>query len=238
MQNKQRTIEWARYIVAFIITLAIFGSVLYVSQFATNKRLTELKSIQDKISIDLLSSETQFSLLASAGCTQDGNSILAPEIRQLGERLSFMESQLGTDNEDVIGLKKYYSLLQIKDYILMKELAHKCNFKPVTLVYFYSNEDCSDCTKQGFVLTALREKYPLLRVYAFDADLDLSAIKTLQTITEVPESVPSLVIDNKVYTGFKSIEDIEQAVPALSKMLADQQKAEATAKAKETKNTQ
>ena len=209
-----------------IITVAIFGSVLYISQVATNKRMAEVRSIQDKIAIDLLSSETQFSLLSSAGCTQDGNSILAPEIGQLGDRLTFMEGQLGMDNPEVIGLKKYYSLLQIKDYMLMKELGEKCNFKPVTLVYFYSNEDCSDCTKQGFVLTALREKYPLLRVYAFDADLDLSAIKTLQTITNAPGTVPSMVIGGKVYTGFKSIEEIEKAVPALAKMLADQKAAE------------
>jgi hypothetical protein len=224
--NKQRTIQWARYIIAMIITVAIFGSVLYISQVATNKRMAEVRSIQDKIAIDLLSSETQFSLLSSAGCTQDGNSILAPEIGQLGDRLTFMEGQLGMDNPEVIGLKKYYSLLQIKDYMLMKELGEKCNFKPVTLVYFYSNEDCSDCTKQGFVLTALREKYPLLRVYAFDADLDLSAIKTLQTITNAPGTVPSMVIGGKVYTGFKSIEEIEKAVPALAKMLADQKAAE------------
>lgn len=235
METKQRTIQWARYIIALIITVAIFGSVLYISQVATNKRMSEVRSIQDKIAIDLLSSETQFNLLSSAGCTQDGNSILAPEIGQLGDRLTFMEGQLGIDNPEVIGLKKYYSLLQIKDYMLSKELGEKCNFKPVTLVYFYSNNDCSDCTKQGYVLTALREKYPLLRVYAFDSDLDLSAIKTLQTVTNVPATVPSMVIGGKVYTGFKSIEDIEKAVPALAKMLADQKAAEKKA---ETKNTQ
>ncbi len=232
--NKQRTIQWARYIIALILTVAIFGSVLYISQVATNKRLSEVRSIQDKIAIDLLSSETQFSLLSSAGCTQDGNSILAPEIGQLGDRLTFMEGQLGMDNPEVIGLKKYYSLLQIKDYMLMKELGEKCNFKPVTLVYFYSNENCSDCTKQGFVLTALREKYPLLRVYAFDADLDLSAIKTLQTITNAPGTVPSMVIGGKVYTGFKSIEEIEKVVPALAKMLVDQKAAEKNAPTKIT----
>lgn len=214
-QSTKRHIDWGRYIVSLIITAAIFGSVLYISDIASNKKLDELKSIQDKVAIDLLSSETQFSLLSSAGCSQDGNSILAPEIGQLGDRLTFMEGELGTDNPDVIGLKKYYSLLQIKDYMLVKELAKNCGFKPVTIVYFYSNENCDDCTKQGYVLTALREKYPDLRVYAFDANLDLSAIKTLQTITRAPGTVPSLVIGSKVYTGFQSIEDIETAVPVL-----------------------
>lgn len=223
----QRKIDWARYIVAFIITAAIFGSVIYISNFTNAKKVEQLRTLQDSLAIDLLSSETQFALLNTAGCTSDGNSILAPEIGEMGDRLSFMEGQLGADNAQVIGLKKYYSLLQIKDYLLMTALSEKCHTKPVVIVYFYTNTDCADCTKQGYVLTALRDKYPDLRVYSFDANLDLSAIKTLETVTKVPGSVPSLVINGHVYAGFKSIDEIEQAEPALAKMLADQQKAAA-----------
>ena len=191
-------------------------TVFYVSKTVNEKRVSEMRSIQDKIAIDLLSSETQFSLLNNrSSCTEDGSSILAPEIGQLGERLSFMESQLGTKNADVIGLKKYYSLLQIKDFLLVGELAEKCAQKPITILYFYSSE-CTDCDREGYVLTALREKYPnVLRIYSFDYDLDLSAIKTLITIYHIDGSQPSLVINEKTHTGFQSIEDIEKIIPAL-----------------------
>lgn len=230
-KEKQRRIDWARYVVAFIITCSIFGTALYISQVATAKRINEMKSIQDKIAIDLLSSETQFSLLASgAACSEDGNSVLAPEIQKLGERLAYMEQHLGADNSDVIGLKKYYSLLQIKDYMLMKELAEKCNFKPVTIVYFYSNQDCEECDRQGYVLTALHEKYSTVRVYSFDADLDLSAIKTLQTVTKAPDALPSLIINGKPYTGFNTLEEIESKIP---KQVLDELKKAAAEKAKE-----
>lgn len=225
LETTHRRIDWGRYILALFITVAIFATIFYISDTVNSKRVSEMRSIQDKLSIDLLSSETQFALLNQADCSQDGNSILAPEIGQLGDRLSYMEEQLGTDNADVIGLKKYYSLLQIKDYMLVSALASKCHTKPVTIIYFYADK-CDDCTKQGYVLTALREKYPLLRVYSFDANLDLSAIKTLQTITNAPASVPALVINGKTHTGFQSIEAIEKAVPALAKMLADQKAAE------------
>lgn len=224
--NQSRKIPWGRYVVSFIITAALFGTVFFVSNLATNKRLDEMRSIQDKITTDLLSSETQFALLSTAGCMEDGNSILAPELGEMGERLSFMEDQLGTDNADVIGLKKYYSLLQIKDYMLMKELANRCHTKPVTIVYFYTN-DCEDCMKQGYVLTALAQKYPSLRIYSLDAGLDLSAIKTMQTVLKVPDTVPSLVINGKVYAGFKSIEELEKAEPKLEKLLPVEKKAPA-----------
>lgn len=241
--QKKRKIDWARYIVSLLLTTAIFGTVMYLSQVVNARRVAELKSIQDNIAIDLLSSETQFSLLTSGGCSVSGNgtSILAPEIGQLGERLSFMEEQLGTDDSDVIGLKKYYSLLQIKDYMLTKELSDKCGQNTVSILYFYSNdsETCADCKKQGQVLTFLREQYPDLRVYAFDYDLDLSAIKTLQTIYKVPAQLPALVINDRLYKGFQSVETIEKTLPELKKMKAVQEakeKAEAAkAKAAEAK---
>lgn len=215
---KQNNFEWFKYIVTFVITAGIFITVFYVTKIVNERKLTEIKSIQDKIAIDLLSSETQFSLLKRSTCTQDGSSLLAPEIGSLGERLSFMESQLGTDNPDVIGLKKYYSLLQMKDYMLGLELSQKCDFKPIYVVYFYKN-DCTDCEKQGYALTALREKYPEFRVYSFDTDLDLSAIATLKTIYKVSDTLPVLVINEKPYTGFQSIETIEKLIPDLKKSL-------------------
>jgi len=216
--------EWFKFIVTFVITLGIFITVFFVTKVVNEKKLSEIRSIQDKIAIDLLSSETQFSLLKRSSCSQDGNSLLAPEIGKLGERLSFMESELGTDNENVIGLKKYYSLLQIKDYLLGLELSQKCDFKLIHIVYFYQN-DCTDCEKQGYVLTALREKYPELRVYSFDANLDLSAIATLETIYKVSgDKLPALVINEKLHTGFQSIETIEKLIPELKKSLEEAEK--------------
>lgn len=220
---KQKSLEWFKYIVTFVITAGIFITVFYVTKIVNERKLSEIKSIQDKIAIDLLSSETQFSLLKRSTCSQDGSSLLAPEIGSLGERLGFMEGQLGMDNPDVIGLKKYYSLLEIKDYLLGIELSQKCSFKPIYILYFYKN-DCTDCEKQGYALTALREKYPELRVYSFDADLDLSAIATLETIYKVSSDLPALVINEKLYTGMQSIETIEKLIPDLKKSL---EKAEA-----------
>ena len=227
--NHPRKIEWIKYVVTFLITAGIFVTFFYISKIITEKRVAEIKSVQDSISIDLLSSETEFSLMDQSDCSQDDNSILAPQLGQMGDHLSAMEDDLGPNNTDVINLKEYYSLLEIKDYILMKELAEKCDFKPVTVVYFY-NTDCPDCTKQGYVLTALREQFPQMRVYSFDADLNLSAIGTLEEITHVPKTFPSLVIDGKVYTGFQSMDDIE-SIPAFQKMLKAQKQAQEAAQA-------
>lgn len=234
---KQNSFEWLKYIVTFVITAGIFITIFYATKVINEKKLSEVKSIQDKIALDLLSSETQFSLLKRSTCTQDGNSLLAPELGSLGERLAFMESDLGMKNENVIALKKYYSLLQMKDYMLGLELSQKCAFKPIYILYFYT-ADCSDCEKQGYVLTALREKYPELRVYSFDADLDLSAIATLETIYKVSnDHLPALVINEKLYTDYQSIETIEKLIPELKKSLENKPEVEVVTKSSKKSKT-
>jgi glutaredoxin len=97
----------------------------------------------------------------------------------------------------------------------MKEITSRCGQKSIFVLYFYSNDKCDDCTKQGYVLTSLREKYPNLRVYSFDYNLDLSAIKAMISIYKVPDSLPALVINGKVYSGFQSIEEVEKTFPQL-----------------------
>lgn len=212
--------DWIKYFVSFAITAGIFITIFSVSHFINQKRITEIFDIQQKITIDLLSSETQFSLLKEASCSQDVGSMLTTEISRLSERFNFMEEQYGSNNDDVIALKKNYSLLLIKDYLLLLELSKKCNYHPVVILYFYGAE-CEDCRKENYVFSAIREKYPDVRVYAFDASLELSAIDTLINIYKIQKTYPSMVIDGKTYSGFKSVEEIEQMVPEIAKKIKD-----------------
>jgi regulator of replication initiation timing len=206
-----------KYILSFIITATIFATAVFISNSLDTKRIENIRAIEDKMSMDILSLETQFDLLENLACESiNENPILSNEINSLAKRLSYMEEKLGTKNEEVIRLKRRYSLLQIKDLILMNKVAKKCNIEPNVILYFYSNEDdCDDCTKQGYVLTELSEKYSTLRVYAFDYHLDLSALKTLLSINTIKNTLPALVIDNKAHYGFTDMETIVDILPKL-----------------------
>lgn len=205
----------SKYIVTFLITAVLFTTAFYTSNFFNNKKTADIKAIEDQIAIDLLSSETQFDILKQSSCNQLDDSILADELDKLGGRLNSMESQIGSNNAEVIRLKKYYSILQIKDYLLMSTYGKECHTKPVSIVYFYANTDCQDCKKQGYVLTYLRDTYPGLRTYSFDYNLDLSAVKTLISLNKIPSTLPALIINNKTYTGFMSTEAIEKIIKPL-----------------------
>ena len=183
-----------------------------------------MRTVQDKLATDILSSETQFSLLSELSCEQDTeNDNLSSELNELANKINDSESNL-KGNSDVIELKRYYSVLEIKDYLLTKKINQKCKGKLVPLLYFYTTaNNCTECIKQGYVLTELREKYPGLRVYSFDYSLDLSALKALIKIYKIEDTkLPAIVINEHTYTGFKTIEDIEKIEPAIMKLLPKQ----------------
>jgi hypothetical protein len=212
--------SWQKYILAFLITAAIFGTAFYVAARLDAQRIADIKATQDAISIDILSSETQYELLGNLDCSSiSENPVLSQELNDLASKLSVAEQNLGDSNAQVIELKQQYALFEIKDYLLMRQIASQCrSFKPVYVLYFYSNAgDCPDCTKAGDVLTYLRQTYPGLRVYSFDYNLDLSALKTLEKVRNIKSgTLPAFVINNRapVY-GFKSLPDMEKLIPEL-----------------------
>lgn len=214
MENNE--VNWKKYLFSFLITAIIFTTAIYLSNYFAEKKLDEIRNIQDKIAIDILSSETQFSLLEESSCKEFGTGTLSTELGSLEEKLAYTESQRGHDDAEVITLKKYYSLLEIKDYLLMNKISEKCKKTPLSIIYFYANEEnCSDCEKEGYVLTHLRETYPELRVYSFDYNIDVPAVKTLISINKIKNELPALIIKDKVYYGFKGIEELEEVIPEL-----------------------
>ncbi len=215
--------DWKKYFIVFVITLGIFATAFYASVRLNNKKLEEIQTIQNRVSIDILSSETQFALLSESSCETVSDSSLSKDLDSLGSKLSYAESNINSNQEDLLWLKKNYALLEMKDYVLMKKLARQCEVKPVYILYFYSNKNgaCADCQKEGIVLTELRRKYPGLRVYSFDYDLELPAQKTLLTLYKVKNALPALVINNKMEYGFRGIEDIEKLIPELKNLTED-----------------
>ncbi|MFZ2167888.1 MAG: hypothetical protein WAV50_03405 [Minisyncoccia bacterium] len=202
-------------LIALFITIVLAGTVAYAVNYLNDIRISELAAIEDQLAIDTLSLDTQFSLLESAPCDSAASSTaIISGLADLGNRLAYAEDQLGTDNPQVLRLKQQYSLLEIRDYLITKQLALACGTKPVTVLYFYSNAgDCSECDKAGYALSYLHSTYPSLRVYSFDYNLDLGALKTFITINKVADTLPAFVINGKRSYGFTTLTDLEKQFP-------------------------
>ena len=217
-ETKKRKINLRKYFLVFLITLTIFLIGFYIANQFNKKRIVDVKEVENTMSTDILSSEIQFSLLEEASCKGiNEKTTLSQELKDLAKKLSYMEKKLGSENKEVEALKKKYTLLQIKDILLMKKISKKCKLKPINILYFYSNDkNDDDCKKEGYVLTRLSQDNPRLRVYTFDYDLDLGTLKTLMVIKKVKgDKLPVLVINNKTYYGFQSLEKIKKLLPKL-----------------------
>ncbi len=206
-------VDWKKYVITFFITATIFGTAIYISNYFNDKRINEIKSIQESISTNIMSSETQVSLLSDIDCEDVGSSMLSSELNSLASRIEYSEKNIINDNAEVTQLKKAYSLLEIKDYLLMKRLSARCGKTFVFALYFYTSSDkCPDCDKASIILTYLREKYPELRVYSFDYNLDLPALKTLITISKIPDDLPAILIDGRLIEWPQDKDSLEKLI--------------------------
>ena len=203
-------------ILALLITAAIIASVVFAINYLDRKRVAQLNELQTQLATDTLSIETQFALLEEAPCAElSENNTLSQEMTNLGDRLSFAESQLGTNNQQVIELKKQYTLLEIRDYLLTKRLTETCDVDPTVVLYFYSNEQgaCENCDRASYALSYLHQTNPKLRVYSFDYNLELGALKTLIGVEKVEPTFPAFVIDGKRVYGFTDVDDFKLYFP-------------------------
>lgn len=206
-------VDWKKYIIVFFITVALFLTAIYLSNYFGDQKINQLKTIQDKIAIDVLSSETQYSLLSELSCKSISDSVFSGELTDLGNKLEWSQNNIGSTDE-ISYLKKYYSLLEIKDYLLAKKISDRCGVKSAFILYFYTTaKNCSLCEDESLVLGNLRAEYPELRVYSFDYSIDLSAVNSLLQIYKIKDTaLPALVIDDNVLTGFHPISELEKIV--------------------------
>jgi hypothetical protein len=225
--------KWGKYIFVLVLTGGLFAVSWYASLHFNQRRITEMRNIQEQIATDILSSETDFSLLQELSCDNIGQTITSEQLGSLAGRISFSEENIGSGAQ-IDNLKKQYTLLQVKDFLLKKRISERCKTSLTTVLYFYGTaEACKDCTKQGYVLDAAREKYPDLRIYSFDYNLDLSTIRAMKSIYKVIGPLPALVVNGKTSTGFKTLEELEALLPKEFVKAAAQEKA-AAAKAANT----
>ncbi|NJL44346.1 MAG: hypothetical protein HC945_03470 [Nitrosarchaeum sp.] len=206
--NRKR-IQWFRYFSVLILTTATFVTGLALGNILTQEKLSTLSSLEQDLRLNTLGVELQYSILAEEPCAAINTTTLTDELYSISEKLTFMENQLGVTDPDVVNLKEYYSLLQVRHWLLMQRTREECNQNATLIQYFYSNAgDCDDCEQQGYILTYLRRKYPDVRVYPYDINLDNPALTTLRDLYDI-HSAPSLVIDGTTYKHFLTRTELE-----------------------------
>lgn len=207
-----RPISWKTYAAAFVISAFLFGFGIlvgtYLTQTATSGLELELETLKGR------SGEVE--LLLSMNASQ---ALLCPSLQaqlsefdvqttQLGSRLDILESSRGRTDATVLRLKKEYMVQQARDYLLVQRINAYCGTRIPTVLFFYTNAECPDCTKQGLVGPVLKKQKPEVMIYAFDADLMAPIVDALMKVNGV-NGYPSLVVNGKTLSGYQSVDAIE-----------------------------
>ena len=109
----QEQIDWKKYLIAFFISATVFIGAITLSNYFNNRKLDSLGTIQENISIDLLSSETQYALLGTLDCSQiSPSSMLSDQLNDLSKKIEYSDNAIGKSDE-LTRLKESYSLLEI-----------------------------------------------------------------------------------------------------------------------------
>ncbi|MEK6981422.1 MAG: hypothetical protein AABX38_00700 [Candidatus Micrarchaeota archaeon] len=203
----ERKINLPLYVLAFVITIIIFGIGVYFGSVIDNSNNQNIKNDVSDLSNKIYA--TQMLLLsddkeiACVALKEQLNSFDS-QINDVGQKLSYLEnSRSAVDNE----LKKQYFILETNSYLLSKKQNSNCNFtnskKDVLILYFYSNKNCENCVKQGVELTEARTSFNGTRTYSFDGDLNSPVADALKNKYNVT-SYPTIVINDRVLSGYYS----------------------------------
>lgn len=207
---KRQKIEASKYLAAFAMTTVIFLIGFIVGGYINENKLNIIDNLQQDLTKNTISSELQFILLTEHPCEFIHAGQLTKELYDIGTKLDFMETKMGKKNEEVIKLKEYYSLLEIRHWLLMKRANKECNTSYDLILYFYSNiGDCDDCEQQGYVLSTIHKKYPEINIYSFDFNIDDPALEAIKDIYGI-KNAPSLVINGNTEEGFRDKAFIEK----------------------------
>jgi len=206
----KESIDWSKFFLVLILTVAVFVIGVFFGNYITEIKYDTIFNTEQSLRLELLGLDTQYSLIESDPCKVFNDTSLSESLDEMGNKVTYLENTLGTSSEEVINLKKYYFLLEIRHYLLKQRAVKECDVQHDFILYFYSNKGyCKDCKQEGFVISNIRENFDNLSSYSFDIDAENPALDTLKSINDVGNVAPVVVVNGETYAGFKSKEFIE-----------------------------
>lgn len=202
----ERKINWQRLILAFLIATFLFCFGIFLGFIAKGYISQSSVQLEESVRNDIIDLETLYLLENTFPCNQQVLGITSEKLDYLGELITVLEVKKGKFDADVLELKKLYTVLEIRHFLLTEARNSQCSQNYDTILFFYSNqENCkSEVEKTSFVLNYLRNKYDTVRVYSFDIDLDSDLIAALKAQYQIndcasvvlnKEKIPSIISD-------------------------------------------
>ena len=122
---------------------------------------------------------------------------------EFGISLDALEKSRGRFDANVQSLKRQYSIMQVRDYLLYKQIASQCSTPLKQIIFFYTNEGCRDCVEQGQILREFKRGNQEVLVYTLDVDIGTPVVSALISTYNLTH-YPALVVNGEVVQGKKT----------------------------------
>src|SRR3989338_3021073 len=204
----ERKISKEKYILAALLTLLIFSLGLTLGILLDSVRLQKSEKLSKQQEVDYGSLQLQYLYLTTFSENEDSCSVLKvaldKSIKDLSVSLERFDQykQNSNFNQDEFNMvARRYILDNIKYWLFAQKSQQKCAIDLVTVLYFYSENDCSICPDQGVLLTYYKKIYgERLLIFPINADHEeneamITVLKSKYNITQYP----TVIIGNKKY---------------------------------------
>jgi len=216
-EKNKRKISKTTYIALFSYTTLIFIVGLIVGWWFSSNQLSKSEYEQEKIKVSLDGINLKNELIEKEKLCGFSKSRIWEDKVDLGRRVTILEERLGKDDPEVLIEKEIYQLVELRTWLTLRDLKTACNENYTLVLFFYSNNKDDELIykqsqDQGFILDELylRNKDSFI-TFSFDIHNDNPAISTLKDIFNITKA-PSLIIDSKIYDGFKSYGELQSII--------------------------
>lgn len=219
MMNKKnmKKISKKNLLIAFSFATLFFIAGIFLGNIVVENKYYYLINTIDDFNIETQAAEIQYEILKENPCVLLNSSLFDDELDTLGNRISYLENIYGKSAEEIIFLKKQYTLLEIRHWLLNKKINEDCEVNKTTnksdiILYFYSNYNCNMCEEQGNILSVLKKEYrDSIKIYSFDIILDDPASKTLRELYNI-EDTPVIVFNDIVFRDFVNYNQLKKII--------------------------
>ncbi|MFH1779864.1 MAG: hypothetical protein ABH803_01825 [Candidatus Micrarchaeota archaeon] len=208
-----RKISWRLYASAFLISVFVFAIGLLVGLQVADSVNQGLQSELTSLRLRTTELELLFFLNTTTPelCSFYSTQVTSfdADTSDFGARLGFLEEQRGRTDAGVQDLKREFSLMQLRDFLFVKRVNELCPQAGInTVLFFYTNDNCLECTQQGLVGPDLKQINPSkVMVYAFDVDLNSPAVNALLSLYRI-NHYPSMVVNGETLRGLQTKSEI------------------------------
>lgn len=200
--------EKAHYITVGILTILVFALGIFIGNAIADAKIDYAKQLNTQLTLESRGIQLKYEIAGTNICKVFDTGTLFDELYNIGAKLDYLENTKKEGDMEIAQLKEYYQILEIENWLLIKEYRERCGARADIVLYFYSNKgDCPSCDQQGHALTYLRRNNDGMYIFSFDINSANPAIDMLKTTYGV-ERTPTVIIGDTPYVGLQTAEQI------------------------------